>query len=60
MNTKFSKINECSLATAEIVNLVHTILNKNCINPYWQITETKSKNWEITHRVSRKQIPEKF
>ena len=29
-------------------------------NPYWQIMETKSKNWEITHRVSRKQNPEKF
>ena len=30
------------------------------VNPYWQITETKSENWEITHRVSRKQNPEKF
>ena len=30
------------------------------LNPYWQIMETKSKNWEITHRVSRKQNPEKF
>ena len=29
-------------------------------NPYWQITETKSENREITHRVSRKQNPEKF
>ena len=30
------------------------------LNPYWQITETKSENREITHRVSRKQNPEKF
>ena len=29
-------------------------------NLYWQITETKSENREITHRVSRKQNPEKF
>jgi len=29
-------------------------------NPYWQITETKSENREITHCVSRKQNPEKF
>ena len=29
-------------------------------NPYWQITETKSENREITFRVSRKQNPEKF
>ena len=27
-------------------------------NPYWQITETKSENREITHRVLRKQNPE--
>ena len=28
------------------------------VNPYWQITETKSKNWDITQRHSRKQYPE--
>ena len=33
---------------------------KLSLNPYWQITETKSKNREITHRVLRKQNPEKF
>ena len=33
---------------------------KVTVNPYWQITETKSENREITHRVSRKQNPEKF
>ena len=33
---------------------------KATVNPYWQITETKSENREITDRVSRKQNPEKF
>ena len=28
--------------------------------PYWQITATKSKNWNITQRHSRKQNPEKI
>ena len=27
------------------------------INPYWQITETKSKNWDITQRHLRQQNP---
>ena len=30
------------------------------INPYWQITETKSKTWEFTERHLRKQNPNKF
>ena len=30
------------------------------VNPYWQIMETKSKNRDITQRVSWKQKPEKF
>ena len=30
------------------------------INPYWQITETKSKTWEFTERHLRKQNPKNF
>ena len=29
-------------------------------NPYWQITETKSKTWEFTERHLRKQNPKNF
>ena len=29
------------------------------VNLYWQITETKSKNWDITQRYFRKQNPAK-
>ena len=36
------------------------LMDMKTLNPYWQITETKSENREITHRVSRKQNPEKF
>ena len=30
------------------------------IYPYWQIAETKSKNWDIIQRISRKQNQENF
>ena len=30
------------------------------LNPYWQITETKSKTWEFTERHLRKQNPKNF
>ena len=33
---------------------------KVLLNPYWQITETKSKNRVIAQRHSRKDNPKKF
>ena len=34
--------------------------NLKVLNPYWQITETKSKTWEFTERHLRKQNPKNF
>ena len=39
------------------VNNLYTWIS---LNPYWQITETKSKTWEFTERHLRKQNPKNF
>ena len=42
------------------VKLFLHIFNDSEFNPYWQITETKSKTWEFTERHLRKQNPKNF
>ena len=45
---------------SKVLALIFSEYSIVTLNPYWQITETKSENREFTHRVSRKQNPEKF
>ena len=43
-----------------VLILFQYLIPLTCLNPYWQITETKSKTWEFTERHLRKQNPKNF